>query len=123
MYGTIAFPDIICPWISGALYIFDVPENSDYLNNNWPGHKVILVAFHDNYGKDSFNARLLSKVSEPPKMCEQSEFTTLLLKKQKTKETKENTKTTKRKSISLSIQWTSLCNDIKTIMKPLFFSS
>lgn len=34
-------------------------------NNSWPGHEVILVAFYDNYGEDSFNERLY-KVSKPP---------------------------------------------------------
>jgi hypothetical protein len=37
------------------------------LNSSWLGHKAVTVAFHGNYGEDSFHERLLPQVSKPPK--------------------------------------------------------
>lgn len=37
-----------------------------YLNNSWSGHEVRLVAFHDHYGEDSYNEKLLPEVRKAP---------------------------------------------------------
>lgn len=67
-------------------------KNQYCLRNSWPSHEVIIVAFHDNYGEDSFNEGLSPEVSKSPKVLLTARIYHAIIKETNEKHTHEKTR-------------------------------